>query len=97
MKKIYSIRYYVLIKKLKENDYSVFYPDFKECHAYGHTFWDARENAKITLKEHIYSMMENKEPIPKPTCIRDIYDLEQSMHAIPVLIDEEIIINSDNE
>ena len=66
--------------------YSVFFPDFPGFGSAGNTLEEARKNAKEGLIAHIELMVEDREPIPKPTSLDNIMKLSDAKGCIPLII-----------
>lgn len=59
-------RFLVVFEKTKTG-YSVYSPDMEGCVAAGRTKKETEENRYTAIEMHIEGMLEDKQPIPKPT------------------------------
>ena len=64
------MRYLVVIEKAGEN-YSAYIPDIPGCVATGKTKENARQNIIEALDLHLEGLIEDGQPIPKPSSEAD--------------------------
>lgn len=64
------MRYLVVIEKTGEN-YSAYIPDIPGCVATGKTKENARQNIIEALDLHLEGLIEDGQPIPKPSSEAD--------------------------
>ena len=79
------IEYIGLAEKV-DDGYSVFFPDFPGFGSEGSTLECARKNSKEGLIAHIELMVEDREPIPKPSSLDNIVTLPDAKGCIPLVI-----------
>ena len=66
------LNYIAVVHKDPDSDYSVCFPDFPGCVTAGTTIDEAVEMAYEALPFHIEGMVEDGDPIPRPTPLEDI-------------------------
>ena len=64
--------YAALLRKEAGSDFGVEFPDFPGCVTAGITLEDARSMAVEALLFHIEGMMEDGDPIPEPSGLKDV-------------------------
>jgi predicted RNase H-like HicB family nuclease len=79
------IEYIGLAEKVSDG-YSVFFPDFPGCGSAGDTLEETRKNAREGLIAHIELMLEEKEPIPRPSSLDKVMQSPESKGCIPLII-----------
>lgn len=77
---------YVGLAENVDDGYTVFFPDFPGFGSAGKTLEEARKNTREGLIAHIELMVEEGEPIPKPTSLDDIMELPDAKGCIPLII-----------
>lgn len=78
--------YIALLRKDKESDYGVEFPDFPGCVTAGSTLEEARANAEEALALHIDGMAEDGEAIPEPSSLDRIAALPESKDVVAFLV-----------
>lgn len=61
--------YIGVIKKKKDSDYEVIFPDFPTCITAGKTLEEARNMAEEALQFHVDGMLEDDEHVPNPSSL----------------------------
>ena len=79
--------YIALLRKDAASDYGVDFPDFPGCITAGRTIDEARHMAGEALALHVEGMIEDREPIPKPSSLEAITADPQNKDAVIMLID----------
>jgi predicted RNase H-like HicB family nuclease len=79
------IEYTGLAEKVKDG-YSVFFPDFPGFGSAGQSLEEARKNAKEGLIAHVELMVEDGEPMPRPTSLDKVMKLPDAKGCIPLII-----------
>lgn len=82
---IMLIEYIGLAEKV-EDGYSVFFPDIPGFGSAGNTLEKARKHAKEGLIGHIELLLEDGEPLPKPSKLDHIMKLHDAKGCIPLII-----------
>lgn len=77
---------YVGLAEKVEDGYTVFFPDFPGFGSAGASLEEIRKNAKEGLIVHIELMVEDGEPMPKPTSLDTVMTLADAKGCIPLLI-----------
>jgi predicted RNase H-like HicB family nuclease len=77
---------YIGLAEKVTDGYTVFFPDFPGCGSGGNSLTEARKNAKEGLIAHIELMVEDGEPIAKPSSLDEIMKLPEAKGAIPLII-----------
>lgn len=78
--------YIALLRKDKDSDFGVDFPDFPGCITAGKTLEEARKRASEALKLHIRGMIEDGDSIPEPSALDDIIAVPKNAAAIPFLV-----------
>ncbi len=78
--------YIALLRKEKDTDFGVDFPDFPGCISVGKTLEGAHKRASEALKFHIKGMLEDGDPIPEPSSLDDIVADPASTGAVPFLV-----------
>lgn len=76
------MRFYALIRKEKTSDFGVEFPDFPGCITAGKDLDEAAHLAEEALNFHIDGLLEDGEPIPKPSPL----DAIDTKGAVPFLV-----------
>jgi predicted RNase H-like HicB family nuclease len=71
--------YIALLRKEKDSDFGVDFPDFPGCITVGTTLEEA-------LRFHITGMLEDAEPIPEPGSLDEIMADPANIGAVPFLV-----------
>jgi predicted RNase H-like HicB family nuclease len=79
------IEYTGLAEKVKSG-YSVFFPDFPGFGSAGSSLEAARKKAKDGLIAHVELMIEDGEPLPKPSSLDKIMKLSDAKGCVPLII-----------
>jgi predicted RNase H-like HicB family nuclease len=78
--------YIALLRKEKDSDFGVDFPDFPGCITAGKTLEEAHKRAAKALRLHIKGMIEDGDPIPEPSSLDDIMADPSSADAVPFLV-----------
>jgi predicted RNase H-like HicB family nuclease len=78
--------YIALLRKEKDTDFGVDFPDFPGCITVGKTLEEAHKRASEALKFHIRGMLEDGDPIPEPSSLDDIVADAANAGAVPFLV-----------
>ncbi len=78
--------YIALLRKEKDSDFGVDFPDFPGCITVGTTLEEAHKRAAEVLRFHIKGMMEDAEPIPAPGSLDEIMADPADTGAVPFLV-----------
>jgi predicted RNase H-like HicB family nuclease len=78
--------YIALLRKEKDTDFGVDFPDFPGCITAGKTLEEAHKRASEALKFHIKGMLEDGDPIPEPSSLDDIVAEPANADAVPFLV-----------
>jgi|SRR5271157_1153001 len=78
--------YIALLRKEKDTDFGVDFPDFPGCITVGKTLEEAHKRASEALKFHIKGMLEDGDPIPEPNPLDDIMADPANAGAVPFLV-----------
>jgi predicted RNase H-like HicB family nuclease len=79
-------KYIALLRKTRNSDYGVDFPDFPGCITAGKTLEEAHRKASEVLKLHIRGMIEDKENIPNPSSLDEIMRESTNSDAVPFLV-----------
>jgi predicted RNase H-like HicB family nuclease len=66
------MEYIAYLHKERDSDYGVSFPDFPGCITAGKTLDEASRLAPKALALHIQGMIEDGDPVPKPSKVDDI-------------------------
>ena len=75
--------YIGLLRKDRDSDFGVDFPDFPGCITAGSTLEEARLMALEALTGHIEAMEEIGEPVPSPSAVETIMADPENAEAIP--------------
>ncbi len=78
--------YIALLRKEKDSDFGVDFPDFPGCITAGESLEEAHIRAREVLKFHIKGMIEDGDPIPAPSSLDDIMADPANAGAVPFLV-----------
>lgn len=78
--------YIALLRKERESDFGVDFPDFPGCITAGKTLEEAHRRASEALRFHINGMLEDEDPIPEPTALDKIMADPSNVGAVPFLV-----------
>lgn len=81
--------YIAYLHKDRKSDIGVSFPDFPGCVTAGKTLEDARRKAEQALALHIHGMIEDGDPIPKPSTLDEIAGDPARKGAIAFLVSAE--------
>ena len=81
------MRYFALMRKAPDSDFSVDFPDFPGCVTAGTSLEEARTLAAEVLDFHIDGMIEDGLPLPAPSRLEDIMAHPDNAEALPFLVD----------
>jgi len=74
------MRWVVVIEKA-ENNYSAYVPDLPGCVATGGTLEETRRHMREAIEFHLEGMREDGEPIPPPTTVAEVVDVDVEQQA----------------
>jgi predicted RNase H-like HicB family nuclease len=75
--------YIALLRKDRDSDFGVDFPDFPGCITAGSTLEETREMAAEALEFHIEGMLEEHLPIPGPSSLEAVMADPENAEAIP--------------
>jgi len=78
--------YIALLRKEKDSDFGVDFPDFPGCITAGKTLEEAHKKASEALRFHIKGMIEDGTPFPEPGSLDDIMADPTAAGAVPFLV-----------
>jgi predicted RNase H-like HicB family nuclease len=81
------MRYFALLRKEPDSDFSVDFPDFPGCVTAGETLEEARKLAAEVLEFHIDGMLEDRLPIPPPSGLETIMADPDNAEALPFVVE----------
>lgn len=81
--------YYPAVIDRSSDGFGVSFPDFPGCVAAGATVTKAALNAEAALALHIEGMVKDRDPLPEPSRLEDIEDVEGADDVARVLIRAE--------
>jgi predicted RNase H-like HicB family nuclease len=79
--------YIALVRKDPNSDYGVEFPDFPGCITAGKNLEEARALAEEALRFHIEGMIEDGEPLPRPSQFEEIMSDLANRSAVGLLVD----------
>jgi predicted RNase H-like HicB family nuclease len=79
--------YIALLRKERDSDFGVNFPDFPGCVTAGKSLEDARRMADEAIGLHVRGMIEDREPIPKPSSLDAIMDDADNRDAVAFLVE----------
>jgi|SRR5262245_51493681 len=77
---------YIGLGEAVADGYTLFFPDFPGFGSSGRTLEETRENAREGLIAHIELMLEEREPLPKPTSLDKIMKLREAKGCVPLMV-----------
>lgn len=81
--------YYPAVIDRSASGFGVSFPDFPGCIAAGATVSEAALNAEAALALHVEGMAKDKDPLPEPSRLEDIEDIEGADDVAHVLVRAE--------
>jgi predicted RNase H-like HicB family nuclease len=81
------VRYFALLRKEPDSDFSVDFPDFPGCVTAGETLEEARKLASEVLEFHIDGMLEDRLSIPPPASLEVIMADPDNAEALPFIVE----------
>ena len=81
------MRYFALLRKDADSDFSVDFPDFPGCVTAGETLEEARKLAAEVLEFHIDGMLEDRLSIPPPSSLETIMEDPDNAEALPFVVE----------
>ena len=78
--------YIALLRKDKDSDFGVDFPDFPGCITAGRTLEEAHKAVSEALRCHIKGMPEDGDPIPEPISLDEIIADPSNAGAMPFLV-----------
>lgn len=82
--------YIAYLHKDRKSDYGVSFPDFPGCITVGRTLDEARRLAAEALRFHIEGMMEDGDPIPKPSTLDSLAADPARKGAVAFLVSVDV-------
>lgn len=79
--------YIALVRKDPDSDYGVEFPDFPACVTAGKDLEEARALAEEALRFHIEGMIEDGEPLPRPSRFEEIMADPANRGSVALLVD----------
>jgi predicted RNase H-like HicB family nuclease len=79
--------YIGLIRKEKNSDFGVEFPDFPGCVTAGRSLSEAQTMALEALNAHIEFMAEDGEAIPKPSSLEEIMANKLNKEAVAIVVE----------
>ena len=79
--------YIAYLRKDKDSDYGVEFPDLPGCISAGHTLEEAKAMAAEALVGHVSVLQEMGEPVPSPSSMDRLTEDPHRGDAVMVLID----------
>jgi predicted RNase H-like HicB family nuclease len=79
--------YIALLRKERDSDFGVNFPDFPGCVTAGKSLDEARRMAVKALELHVRGMLEDHEAIPMPSSLEDVMDDPDNRDGVAVLIE----------
>ncbi len=79
--------YIAYLRKDKDSDFGVEFPDLPGCISAGHTLEEAKAMAAEALVGHISVLQEMGEPVPAPSSLDQLADDPHRGNAVMMLID----------
>ena len=79
--------YIALLRKEKNSDYGVDFPDFPGCITAGRTLEEAKDMAQEALQGHIDCMAEYGEDIPEPSSLEKVMGDSDNKDAVAFLVE----------
>jgi predicted RNase H-like HicB family nuclease len=81
------MEYIAYLRKDKNSDFGVSFPDFPGCISAGSTLEEARRMAAEALAMHVAGMRADGEPIPEPSSLDDLRGDTDMKGAVAFLTD----------
>ena len=81
------MRYFALLRKEPDSDFSGDFPDFPGCVTAGETLEEARKLAAEVLEFYIDGMLEDRLPIPPPSTLETIMADPDNVEALPFMVE----------
>lgn len=75
------MRYFAVIRKAEDSDFSVEFPDFAGCITAGEDLDEAADMAAEALAFHIRGVLEDGEELPKPSTLKQIRKVMEDTEA----------------
>lgn len=79
--------YIALLRKDRDSDFGVDFPDFPGCVTAGRTLEEAHRMAAEALQFHVDGMLADHEPIPEPSPLDVVMADKHNTHSVATLID----------
>ena len=79
--------YLALIRKDKDSDYGVDFPDFPGCVTAGETIDEAKDMAWEALEGHIQLVLEEGERLPEPSSLEAVMSHPDHADAVAFLVE----------
>ena len=85
------MEYIAYLRKDKNSDFGVSFPDFPGCISAGSTLEEARRMAAEALAMHVAGMRADGEPIPEPSSLDDLRgDIQKETLVVLVVGDTDM-------
>ena len=81
--------YIAYLRKDRDSDYGVSFPDFPGCVTAGRTLEEARRMAVEALALHVEGMIEDGDPIPDPSNLDALANDPELKSAVAILVSLE--------
>lgn len=81
--------YIAYLRKDRDSDYGVSFPDFPGCVTAGRTLEEARRMAVEALGLHVEGMIEDGDPIPDPSTLDALANDPELKSAVAILVSLE--------
>ena len=81
-----QLTYPALVRKEKNSDFGVEFPDLPGCVSGGATYDEATRQAAVALQFHIDGMIEDGEELPAPSTMDDVIARAEAKGAIPFFV-----------
>ena len=78
--------YIAYLRKDRDSDYGVSFPDFPACVTAGRSLEEARRMAAEALALHLEGMIEDGDPIPAPSALDTMAENPELKDAVAILV-----------
>lgn len=78
--------YIALVRKDPDSDYGVEFPDFPGCVTSARDIQEARTLAEEALRFHIEGILEDGEPLPRPSGFEEVMADPENRQAAALLV-----------
>ncbi len=80
-------QYIALLRKDRDSDHGVDFPDFPGCVTAGKTLDEARRLAEEALRFHVEGLLEDGEALPQPRNLDDVMVDPDNQDAVAFLVE----------